>query len=249
MKKILLSIMVVILVLIGNYYHYENKSKEVLLLGQVVGFDVDNITIDSDNRQNQNIKLTSSKAVGTITFIEEDTNRFAALGHSISNKTSKIDLSGNCYKIEFDHVKKSTNKHEARIIADINENEKIGYLSYANNYGIFGVYDKNKTTEYKKIRTANRFDITKGEALIYLNLDGTGLKEYEVEITQINYFQENQNIRILVKSKNLINNASGIAQGMSGTPLVQNGKLIGAINCVNPDNPLDAYAIFIDKLL
>ena len=99
------------------------------------------------------------------------------------------------------------------------------------------------------INTGNRFDIKNGIAYILINLDGQGLKKYEVEITETNYFASTQNIRIKVKSQELINLSGGIVQGMSGAPLVQNEKLIGAINCVNTNNSLDAYAIFIDKLL
>ena len=74
-------------------------------------------------------------------------------------------------------------------------------------------------------------------------------KKYDVQIDEINYLFSTQNIGIKVTSESLIKMSGGIVQGMSGAPLIQNGNLIGAINCVNINDPLDAYAIFIDKLL
>lgn len=100
-----------------------------------------------------------------------------------------------------------------------------------------------------KIKTENRFNIKKGDAYILLDIDNSGLKKYDVQIDEINYLFSTQNIGIKVTSEALIKMSGGIVQGMSGAPLIQNGNLIGAINCVNINDPLDAYAIFIDKLL
>jgi len=80
-------------------------------------------------------------------------------------------------------------------------------------------------------------------------IDGENLESYKVEIVGINYLQSNKNIRIKITDEKLIKETGGIVQGMSGTPVMQNGKLIGAINCVNVNNPQDAYAIFIDKII
>ena len=247
MKKIILFVIVVIMLIVGSYYYFEGKTKEVILIGQVVGFEIDNFNIEDS--KNKKAVLAASTAVGTITCVNSTTNEFVALGHSISNNNKELEIDGKCYKIYFDYVKKGTLDEEGRIIAEINEDEKIGILESVNEYGIFGKYENYLESDYKIIKTANRFDVAKGEAFIYLDLDGTGLKEYEVEVTRINYLNKSQNIRVTVKSEELIKIAGGIARGMSGAPLIQNGKIIGAINCVNPDNPLDAYAIFIDKLI
>ena len=75
------------------------------------------------------------------------------------------------------------------------------------------------------------------------------MMKYEVEITGINYLSFTRNLKITVKSPALISKTGGVVQGMSGTPIVQNGKLIGAINAVNTENPINAYGVFIDKLL
>ena len=75
------------------------------------------------------------------------------------------------------------------------------------------------------------------------------MKQYEIEITGINFFSFTKNLKISVKSPELIEKTGGIVQGMSGSPIIQNGKLIGAVNCVNVNNPLEAYGVFVDKLI
>ena len=249
MKKIIIVGSLIVICITGSYYYFESKTTKVLLVGEVVGFEINNLDTDTELVADSGIIPTSSKSVGTITFVDENTKRFAALGHSISNNKEELKLTGNCYRIDFGYVKKSTNNSEGKIIADINEEGKLGYLDSSNRYGLFGRLENITKSKYKTMSTANRLDVKKGTAYICIDFDGSGLKEYEVEVTEINYFTYNENIRILVKSEELINKAGGIAQGMSGAPLIQNGKLIGAINCVNSENSLDAYAIFIDKLI
>lgn len=244
MKKRILLISLIVVSIIINFNYYENKREEVLLAGKVVGFDIQDSIEDEEG--NGVTVHTSTKSVGTITFIKEN-NEFVALGHSMSGENSEIH--GDCYEIQFEDIVKSTENKAGRIIADIKEEAKIGNVYGDSDYGIYGKVDNIVKNEYRKIKTANRYNITKGQAYLLINLDGNGLKEYEVEITKIDYLSTSQNIRILVKSQELIDISGGIVQGMSGAPLVQNGELIGAINSVNINNSLDAYAIFVDKLI
>ncbi len=247
MKKFIISILIITIILVGMYNYYEGKTTEVLLSGRVIGFDIKNLD-DNINNENKKTTKTSSKSVGTMTFIKKDSGEFAALGHSISKKINEIELEGECYEIEFDHVKRAKQDEAGRIIAEIRDDEKIGELSNGNQYGIYGKIDTvNK--DYQTIETANRFDVKLGQAYILIDVDGRGVQKYEVKVKQINYLAQTQNIRIEVKSEELIKLSGGIVQGMSGAPLVQNGKLIGAVNCVNTNNSLDGYAIFIDKLV
>ena len=247
MKKVITLLIITSITIIGIYYHYDRKTENVFLSGKVIGFNLTNIKDVADGNESDMVK-TSSKSVGTITFIKRDNSNFAALGHSISGEKENINLQGNCYEIEFDYIKKAKQNKTGKIIAEIKEENKIGEINNSNQYGIYGkITDAEK--EMVSIDTGNRLNIKNGIAYILINLDGQGLKKYEVEITEINYFAATQNIRIKVKSQELINLSGGIVQGMSGAPLIQNDKLIGAINCVNINNSLDAYAIFIDKLL
>ena len=245
MKKTMILISFIVISIMVNFNYYDNKRVEVLLTGKVVGFNVED-TNEKDKDGNGFTIKTSSKSVGTMTFIK-DNNEFVALAHSMSGKNT--ELNGECYEIEFEDVIKSTENKAGRIIAEINEKSKIGYVYGDTNYGIYGKVENISVKDYMKIKTANRYNVTKGQAYLLINLDGRGIKDYEVEITGIDYLSNTQNIRIKVKSKELIEISGGIVQGMSGAPLVQNGELIGAINSVNINNSLDAYAIFIDKLI
>lgn len=247
MKKFIISILMITIILVGMYNYYEGKTTEVLLSGKVIGFDIKNLE-DNINNENKKTTKTSSKSVGTMTFIKKESGEFAALGHSISKNVNEVELEGECYKIEFDHVKRAKADEAGRIIAGILDDEKIGELSNGNQYGIYGKID-TVDKEYQSIETANRFDVKLGQAYILIDVDGQGIQKYEVEVKQINYLAQTQNIRIEVKSEELIKLSGGIVQGMSGAPLVQNDKLIGAVNCVNTNDSLDGYAIFIDKLV
>lgn len=245
MRKITISLIILISIYIGCYYYYESQKTEVIISGKVIGFDIPNV---EENSKNNKLVKTSTKSIGTITFIKEDSHEFSALGHPISQLNNNINFNGNCYNINFDSIEKASPNTAGKIIANINKDEKIGVLNSCNQYGIYGKIENIKQN-FQKIETENRFNIQKGEAYILLDLDNQDLKKYDVQVEEINYLLPNQNIRIKVTSEELIKISGGIVQGMSGAPLVQNDKLIGAINCVNINNPLDAYAIFIDKLL
>lgn len=245
MKKSIIIGVTILLIFLGIYHYYDNKKTEVYISGRLIGFELQDI---KENINNDKIINTSSKSIGTITFIENNSTKFAAFGHSILQNNNTHSLVGNCYQVEFDHIEKATQNETGKIIAKLNKQEQVGSLNTENKYGIYGNL-LNSIQDEQLISTENRFNIKKGTAYILLNIDSTGLKKYEVQINQINYFASNQNIKIEVKSEELIKLSGGIVQGMSGAPLIQNGKLIGAINCVNINNPLDAYAIFIDKLL
>ena len=134
------------------------------------------------------------------------------------------------------------------INAVIDRNKKIGHVSDDNDYGVFGEIDKIEDSNIE-IETASRYAVRLGEAEIWTNLDGKGLEKYKVEIAGIRYLNRTQNLVLKIKDERLIKETGGIIQGMSGTPIIQNEKLIGAINYVNADDSKEAYGIFIDKLI
>lgn len=223
------------------------KAQKVLLVGRLMGFEIDS------GSQVVNTGKTipaSSRKIGTVTFIKADTNEFVALGHSsdTDNEESKI-ITGQSYGVNFEGIKKATRENTGNIVASINRDSKTGYIYNDTAYGIFGKVDKIEDG-YQEIETAKWYDVKKGKASILIAFEeGEEPRSYDVEITRIDYFNKNKNIKMKVKDKELIKKAGGIVQGMSGTPLIQNGKLIGAVNFVSTENPSIAYAIFVDKLL
>lgn len=243
MNKFLTIFAIILLLAFAYYSYYENTVTEVFVTGKLIAFDVNN-PIEKSN--NNNIINASSKALGTMTFIKQNGD-FAALGHSISS--SSLGYNENCYEVNLDKIKKSTDYNPGSIVATANEKKKIGHVSMQSYCGVFGTIEDISQHKSIQISTANRLNVKKGTAYLLMNIDGKGIKKYEVEITGVNFFSLTKNFRIIVKSPELINKTGGIVQGMSGTPVVQNGKLIGAINSVNIQNTREAYGIFVDKLL
>ncbi len=246
MKKIFALIIILFLIFSINILMPYSKTKTVLLAGDIVGFELEN---DEEDNNNANLVPTSAKKVATVTFIEKESCEFAAVGHPIITKSEKSNLTGPCYQVNLKGIGKSDKNLVGTINAVMDRNNKIGEVISNSQYGAFGVMDNINLEEYKEIETASRYEIQKGEADIYINLNGKGLESYKIEITGFNHFDINKNIKLKVIDEELIGKTGGIVQGMSGAPIVQNGKLIGAINYVNNRNPKNAYAIFIDKLI
>lgn len=244
MKKTIYALCIIVAVIALSYSYYESKETEVYLTGKIVGFDVE--TIQGNTNYTAKQLNTSSNGVGTMTFIKPN-GEFAALGHSLTG--GKTTTQGQCYGVEFSRIQKSTENGVGKIVASLDNNSKIGYVSKDSNCGVFGTVENVSFEKYKKIRTENRYEVKKGTAYILIDLDGKGIKQYEIEITGLNYFASTKNINITITSKDLINKTGGIVQGMSGAPIVQNGMLIGAINSVDVQYPLNGYGIFIDKLI
>lgn len=192
---------------------------------------------------------TSSKKIGTVTFIKEDTKEFAALGHStIKNKNKKLSITGTCYDINFEGINKGSSEGTGNIIASLDKERQIGNIYYDSICGIFGEVD-NINGKYQEAETACWYEVRKGKANLLVALNEENLKSYEVEIIGIDYINQNKNIKVKITDQDLIAQTGGIVQGMSGTPLMQNGKLIGAINYVSEQDPSMAYAVFVDKLM
>jgi len=240
MKKVFILLTVFFCVIMVSFSVYYKKTEKVLVVGELIAFEI------GENEQiveNDDYIRTSLKELGIITYINPKTNQFAALGHSLTNSEEGKEIKGICYDVQFKE------NRESLISAYLDDSKPIGHVYYDNYSGIYGKIDDISQKQYTEVETINRYHIRKGNANILICLDGDNLESFEVEIIAINYIDSNKNIRIKITDENLINKTGGIVKGMSGTPLMQNGKLIGAINCVNANNPQDGYAIFIDKLI
>ena len=246
MRRGIILLTVLFCIFMVSFSIYYKKTEEVLLVAEIVKFQIDDIEVITSNTNSKNTINTSLNEIGIITYINPKTNQFAALGHSLIKGEGGTDINGTCYNIEFQHTKSQNNKV---ITVSSNKENAIGYVYYDNKFGIYGKVNAIEKKNYQKVETANRYNIKKGKAEILIRLDGKNLESYEVEIIGINYIANNKNIRVKITDERLINETGGIVQGMSGTPIMQDGKLIGAINCVNIKNSKDAYAIFIDKII
>lgn len=229
-----------ILNLICNSYHEE----EVYIVGELIGMGVSN---SNRNDTNQTIP-TSYNTLGTMAFIKASNNEFVALGHS-SNEYENTDVDIDCFGVKLICINKSNENEVGSIIGKINQSKKIGNIYKDTKYGVFGKVDEIDTEKYLKVKTTSRYNVKKGKANILTKISGDKLESFDAEITDIDYLDENKNIKIKVKDSNLIEKTGGIIQGMSGTPLMQDGKLIGVLNYVQANDSKCAYAVFVDKLI
>ncbi len=198
----------------------------------------------------------SAAGVGTVTFYNEDTQSFAALGHAITDIDTGDILqtsSGEIDNVSIISVVKGVEQQPGKIQGSIRQNSVIGNIYKNTQYGIYGVV-KNLTNiniDYsKRMHVAERQEINLGEAFILSNIDGQ-FKEYKIEIqkTYLNNNYDNKSMVIKVTDEELLNKTGGIIQGMSGSPIIQNGKFCGAITHVFVKDPSIGYAVFADRML
>ena len=198
----------------------------------------------------------SAAGVGTVSFYNESTQSFAALGHAITDiDTGEIiqSSSGEIDNVNIVSIVKGISEEPGKIQGAIKSNSVIGNIYKNTQYGIFGVIKNlaNIKIDYsKKMNVALRQEITLGEAKILSNVEGQ-FKEYNIEIQKIYYNNNHDNKSMLIKvtDENLLNQTGGIIQGMSGSPIIQNGKFCGAITHVLVNDPCIGYAVFADKMI
>lgn len=199
----------------------------------------------------------AAAGVGTLTFYEPNTNSFMALGHGISDiDTEKIvDIaSGELITASILTIKKGVKGTPGEIRGTIENGNNIGKIGKNTNLGVYGtVTNKNylDISGIEEMEVATRSEIQEGKAQIICQLDNNGRKTYEIEIEKIYLANNTDNKSMLIKvtDKELLEKTGGIIQGMSGAPVIQNGKFVGAVTNVLVNDPTQGYAIFGDMMI
>lgn len=199
----------------------------------------------------------AAAGVGTLTFYEPNTNSFMALGHGISDiDTEKIvDIaSGELITASILTIKKGVKGTPGEIRGTIENGNNIGKIGKNTNLGVYGtVTNKNylDISGMEEMEVATRSEIQEGKAQIICQLDNNGRKTYEIEIEKIYLANNTDNKSMLIKvtDKELLEKTGGIIQGMSGAPVIQNGKFVGAVTNVLVNDPTQGYAIFGDMMI
>ena len=189
--------------------------------------------------------------IGTLTYIDPETKRFGALGHEIveSNSNSVIEIrTGTIFKNSITSIDKSTNGNPGSKNAKFEYQTVFGNIFKNTSYGIYGEYTATLPNK-ELIEVATKDEIKIGSATIYTVLDGEEIKEYSIEITAISETNKIKNITFEITDEELLAKTGGVVQGMSGSPIFQNGKLIGAVTHVVIDNVTNGYGIFITTML
>ncbi len=195
--------------------------------------------------------------VGTLTFYDTNTGKIAALGHGISDYDLKelIDVDEGFVNVaSVVSVKKGVKNEPGEIKGLLNEKVQIGTIELNNECGIYGSFDEKceLLKEKKEVLVASKNEIKTGPAKIYCSIERDGVpREYDIEIIRISDLTgvKSKGMIIEVTDERLLNKTGGIVQGMSGSPIVQNGKFIGAVTHVYVNDPTRGYAIFGETML
>lgn len=190
--------------------------------------------------------------IGTLTYIDPETKIYGSLGHEImiSESTNRVEVrKGEIYKSFVNGIDRSINGRVGSKNASIDYQTKLGTVIKNTSVGIYGIY--NKTVNKETTSVAKWEEIDLGKAVIRTITDGSKIEEYEIEITSLNRnaIDTNKSITFKVTDKTLMEKTGGIVQGMSGSPIIQNGKIIGAVTHVVIDEVNKGYAVFIRTML
>lgn len=232
----------------------QKLSLTVQRAGKTINIDIEPKTSQTTGEYKLGLWVKDSSAgVGTITFYEKNTLKFAALGHAITETANQNILpitTGGITKTEIYMIKKGISKVPGELKGTLT-NDTLGQIYTNTQNGIFGYLEKTDKFEQNKIiEIATKEEIEPKEAYIYVTLDDNIKKKYKIQIEKV-YLNstDNKNIAIKMIDEELIEKTGGIVQGMSGAPIVQNDKLIGCITHVLLDDPLKGYGAFIENMI
>ena len=199
----------------------------------------------------------SAAGVGTVTFYEPETKTFGALGHGITDIDTEelINIaSGEFVTTRILNITKGESGTPGKIQGTVENQKNIGKIYKNTKFGIYGTVDNLASLNIdksKEMEVSLRDEVKEGKATILCALDNQKVEEYEIEIKKIykenNY--DNKSMQIKVTDERLLEKTGGIIQGMSGSPIIQNGKFVGAVTHVLVNNPQEGYAVFADIML
>lgn len=200
---------------------------------------------------------SSTAGVGTLTFVDPETGAFGALGHAISDVDSGITLpvaDGGLYESRVVEVRKGERGTPGEIVGDFLSSEKqIGEISVNCDYGIYGTIDESDLVDSlypDGLPIGTRSQMRTGAAQILTTVDDR-VRAYDCEIERVepDESKEMRSIVVHVTDEALIHQTGGIVQGMSGSPIIQDGRIVGAVTHVFVNDPTRGYGVGIETML
>lgn len=197
-----------------------------------------------------------AQGIGTLTYIDSE-NNFGALGHGITDVDTSLLInirSGRLYESNILSIVKGQNGTPGEMVGNIKykDGNILGEIKSNNEFGIFGIVDENLNLydETLAMPVGMKQEVKKGEATVRCCVDGE-IKDYDIEIESVDLgsFTKNKDMVIRITDENLLNATNGIVQGMSGSPIIQNGKFIGAVTHVFVNDSTRGYGIFAERML
>lgn len=207
----------------------------------------------SDNSYKLGIWVRDSSAgIGTVTFFDPQSSSFGGLGHPVCDSdtgNALALLSGEVVAAEIDGVVKGKNGSPGRLCGHFLPYKQSGRIFKNDQTGVFGTLKNVKTTA-EPIPVAFKQEIKTGKATILTTISGTAPEEFEIEIEKICIGSRNtKNMVVHITDERLLSKTGGIVQGMSGSPILQDGKLVGAVTHVFVNDSTRGYAIFAENML
>jgi len=195
----------------------------------------------------------STSGIGTVTYINPKNNAFGGLGHAICDTVSGKVVPftrGVVMDVAINGVIKGQTGVAGELKGSFKA-KKIGSLLKNCECGVFGILADNTVSSPEGlVSICDMESVKEGEAYIWCTLDQNGPQKYKIEITNIDRSgSATKNFRIKVTDSRLLEKSGGIVQGMSGSPIIQNGKLVGAVTHVLINDPTQGYGIFIENML
>ena len=212
-----------------------------------------NLVMDDNNIYKTGLYVKDSiNGVGTLTFIDPNTKLYGALGHEIIEKTTgqKLEIKdGKIYSSTVTSITPSSEGNPGEKNARYNVNDIYGNIKENSTSGIFGEYTSDIPNS-KLYKVASPSEIKLGKAYILTVVNNNAVEEFEINILKISLEnKEVKNILFEVTDKELLDISGGIVQGMSGSPIIQEAKIIGAVTHVVVDDCTKGYGIFITNML
>ncbi len=194
----------------------------------------------------------SSAGIGTLTFVDPDTGIFAGLGHSIHDADTGLTISlrkGEIVPVEITGVVAGSAGSPGELKGRFLPQASVGEITQNNEAGVYG--NVTGFLQGEQVETALAQEVKTGDVQILATIDGTTPQRYAAKIEKIalNSANPNRNMVVRVTDPRLISATGGIVQGMSGSPIIQDGKLVGAVTHVLVNDPTRGYGIFIENML
>ncbi|MEA4973078.1 MAG: SpoIVB peptidase [Candidatus Metalachnospira sp.] len=239
----------------------KNSSEDVTLTvfrdNEVIDVNVTPIKCIEDGSRKIGVWVRdSTQGIGTLTYIDPDDLSFGALGHGVYDADTGELMSlksGNLVGSTLTGIRKSEKGIPGELSGVLNKSVIFGNVNANTECGIYGTVssDATKALYSDPIPVANIDEIKTGEASVLCSLDGKEVKEYKIMIEGINAdaSEADKGLVIRITDEELKNATGGIVQGMSGSPIIQNGKLIGAVTHVFVREPTKGYGIFAVSML
>lgn len=232
----------------------EEMSIRCLRDGKTVQVTAQAVKCSTDGRYKLGAWLRDSMAgIGTVTWYDPDTGAFGALGHGVNDiDTARLMPleTGGVLTAHVSDVKKGEKGAPGELHGTFETDHDIGTLRANTNAGVFGTLTEADLAVRTAVEVARRDQVRTGKALILSNIAGDEVKSYEVEITKLfPHAEDGRDMMIKVTDPALLQATGGIVQGMSGSPILQDGRLVGAVTHVLVSDSSQGYGILAERMI